>query len=69
MLHCFNHRLVVASRAGQQHIPRDGEDTISDILKYSAVYTSGFKRYWSLLKTDTEGLLPTTRMVVNVSML
>ena len=38
--HCFNHRLVVASRAGQQHIPRDVEDTISDILKYSAVYTS-----------------------------
>ena len=38
--HCFNHRLVLAGKDGQQHIPNEVEALIKDILnhfKYSAV--------------------------------
>ena len=41
--HCLNHRMVLASKAGQQHIPREVEDIICDVLSFfraSAVHTS-----------------------------
>lgn len=44
--HCFNHRLVLAGKDGQHHIPNEVEDTIKDILnhfKYSAVSQSQLK--------------------------
>ena len=32
MQHCLNHRIVLACKAGQHHIPKDVEDTICDVL-------------------------------------
>ena len=44
--HCFNHRLVLAGKDGQQHIPSEVESMIRDVLnhfKYSAVSQSQLK--------------------------
>lgn len=52
--HCFNHRLVLAGKDGQRHIPNEVENTIKDVLnhfKYSAVSQSQLK---SLLQLRDE---------------
>lgn len=52
--HCFKHRLVLASKDGQHHIPNEVENTIKDVLnhfKYSAVSQSQLK---SLLELKEE---------------
>ena len=44
--HCFNHRLVLAGKDGQHHIPNDVEAMIKDVLnhfKFSAVSQSQLK--------------------------
>ena len=49
--HCFNHRLVVAGKDGQQHIPNEVESMIKDVpnhFKYSAVSSSQFKAIMEL---------------------
>ena len=49
--HCFNHRLVLAGKDGQQHIPSEVETMIKDVLnhfKYSAVSQSQFKAIMEL---------------------
>ena len=49
--HCFNHRLVLAGKDGQQHIPNEVEVMIKDVLnhfKYSAVSQSQFKTIMDL---------------------
>ena len=49
--YCFNHRLVLAGKDGQQHIPNEVESMIEDVLnhfKYSAVSQSQFKAIMEL---------------------
>ena len=62
MQQCLNHRLVLASKAGQQHIhiPRDVEDIIYDILNIVPLTFP----ISSAFGPCTEGLQPTTRFDV-----
>lgn len=55
--HCCPHRLVLAAKAGQDHIPDDIEQTISETLSYfkdSAVRRSEFEDFLKLADPEHE---------------